>query len=175
MTKFVVIPTQQISTDQIAKICCHSDWHTCYTAGWVFLYHTERGSCYPSAPNHTNTRNRSVGTVYLLFTDLSNMERLTSLINPVFSFFGSLVTSDWLTRQLGTVYDYFSVFGQLSWHIQRIGTERSLTSLVSFRDWFNGNRRNMNRYGSGLVGLTISVIICYFVIQKLLWNGIECD
>jgi hypothetical protein len=91
------------------------------------------------------------------------MERLTSQINAAFSFLDSLLTS--VTRQLGTLYDLFSVLSQSSKHIQRIGTESGLTS---FRDLYNGNSSNVNRYVGGLAGLIVLGIVCYFVIQKIL-------
>lgn len=133
----------------------------------MFLFHTALGSSYPSAPIRINTRNERVGTVYLIFTDFSDMESLTSIIYPVFSFFDLLLTSEWLTRQLGALYDLFCVSYQFFWHIQRIVTERSLTSIASYRDWRNENSNNFNRHGY-IIGLIAFCIACYFLISFIM-------
>jgi len=89
------------------------------------------------------------------------MECLTSLIYPVFcSVLDVLLRSELLVRQLGIVYEFFSLTYQLLWHITRIGTERSLTSIVSGRDWVDENSSNLNRFG---------FLICLFLLGVLFY------
>jgi len=122
---------------------------------------------YPSTSNRIHTRNKSVGSVCLFFTNLSDMECLTAPVNPVFSSVNLLLISEWLIRQSGTVYYFFSALYQSFCHIKTICSEWSLTPIASSIEWLNENTSNMNRCRS-FIELIAFGMLCYFIIALII-------
>jgi hypothetical protein len=104
------------------------------------LFHRSLRCSYPSAPNSINTRNKHVETVYHIFTDLSDMDWLTGLIDNVCNIFSSLNQTYWILSNISDVYIFYSTFIYTFCLIKKIFTFYGIFKFVCYAVWLYSNR-----------------------------------